>query len=410
MAVFAHQDRQADAPPLWQPGSIQADDAARDLARRSYAAQRSLMGYYFTEHWDYWAWMLVLALGFFAWVFSSFRKLRQHAAGPAVAGVAAGLPATPLALPANQRLHYLRPVPVSAALLVVFSLAPFFDLQPPAAYTDLLQLLLLATLTWLGWRSWPRRLFWFWLGVVGLFFALAFVYANRAPGLAARWLLLLLHVGAAGVGWQFWRYLRQTRLLATFVRPVALLYVGLNVLAALAGAAGRVSLAKVLSTTAGVALTQAVALSAFVRVVTEAFFLQAQRARLAGGLGTRFSFGKMESGLRKVLTGVVGVLWLMLVSTNLNLYNLLFRLLDHAVTNPHRLGTTTFYPGWRAALRRHYLRHGAAPALHRLRVWGGRRRLQRRYRPQGVVAGAHAAGHYWGWGAAGHAGLGAAGR
>ena len=342
---FAHQDRQADAPPLWQPGSIQADDAARDLARRSYAAQRSLMGYYFTEHWDYWAWMLVLALGFFAWVFSSFRKLRQHAAGPAVAEVAAGLPATPLALPANQRLHYLRPVPVSAALLVVFSLAPFFDLQPPAAYTDLLQLLLLATLTWLGWRSWPRRLFWFWLGVVGLFFALAFAYANRAPGLAARWLLLLLHVGAAGVGWQFWRYLRQTRLLATFVRPVALLYMGLNVLAALAGAAGRVSLAKVLSTTAGVALTQAVALSAFVRVVTEAFFLQAQRARLAGGLGTRFSFGKMESGLRKVLTGVVGVLWLMLVSTNLNLYNLLFRLLDHAVTNPHRLGTTTFTLG-----------------------------------------------------------------
>ena len=337
---FNRPGGRAELPPLWQPGSIRADDAARDLARRSYAAQRGLMGYYFTEHWDYWVWMLVLALGFFGWVFRNFRALRP-AAPEAVSNPAV---AAPLALPA-QRLHYLRPVPVAAALLVVFSLAPFLDLQPPAAYTDLLQVLLLATLTWLGWRSWPRRLFWFWLGVGALFFLLAFAYANRAPGLGARWLLLALNGGAAALGWRFWRFLRQTKLLATFVRPVALLYVGLNALAVLAGAAGRVSLAKLLSTTAGVALTQAVALSAFVRVVTEAFFLQAQHSRLAGGLGARFSFGKMESGLRKGLTVVVGALWLMLVSTNLNLYNLFYRLLDHALTAPHRLGTTTFTLG-----------------------------------------------------------------
>ncbi|MGI4832259.1 MAG: mechanosensitive ion channel domain-containing protein [Janthinobacterium lividum] len=339
---FNRQDRSAEQPPLWRPGSIRADDATRDLARRSYAAQRGLMGYYFAEHWDYWVWMLVLALGFFGWVFRNFRQLRQQAAVVPAAGSDAT--AGPLALPA-QRLRYLRPVPVAAALLVVFSLAPFFDLQPPAAYTDLLQLLLLATLTWLGGRSWPRPLFRFWLGVVALFFALAFAYANRAPGLGTRWLMLLLNGGAAALGWLFWRYLRQTKLLAAFVRPVALLYVGLHALAVLAGAAGRVSLAKLLSTTAGVALTQAVALSAFVRIITEAFFLQAQQSRLAGGLSARFSFGQLESALRKGLTVVVGVLWLMLVSTNLNLYNFFYRLIEHALTAPHRLGTTTFTLG-----------------------------------------------------------------
>ncbi|RZK27770.1 MAG: mechanosensitive ion channel, partial [Hymenobacter sp.] len=79
--------------------------------------------------------------------------------------------------------------------------------------------------------------------------------------------------------------------------------------------------------------------------VTEAFFLQAQRSRLAGGLGTRLSFGKMESGLRKILTVLVGVLWLMLFATNLNLYNLLFRVIEHTLTAPHRLGSTTFTLG-----------------------------------------------------------------
>jgi len=381
---FSRGGQQAELPPLWRPGSIQANDAARDLARRSYAAQRGLASYYFAEHWDYGVWMLLVALGFFGWVFRNFRSARRLAearataaeaptakepvAGVPAAAVAAAVPATappatavpataptaatdagtataaPLALP-MQRLYYLRPVPVAASLLVVFSLAPFLDLQPPATFIDLLQLLLLATLTWLGWRSWPRPLFWFWLGVVGLFFALAVTYSNRAPGLLGRWLMLLLNGGAAALGWAFWRYLRRTKLLAAFVRPVALFYVTLNALAVLAGASGRVSVAKLLSTTAGVALTQAVALSAFVRVVTEAFFLQAQHSRLAGGLGTRFSFGKMESGLRKGLTVVVGALWLMLVFTNLNLYNLFYHLIEHLLTAPHKLGSTVFTLG-----------------------------------------------------------------
>ena len=376
---FNRQDSRAQLPPLWQPARIRPDDAARALARRSYAAQRGLVGYYFREHWDYWAWMLVLALGFFGWVFGNFRSLRRLAAERAATTAPPAAPALPAAVPAPvtvaapaaaaapvtsaalvaamsatsstaaatalpppPRLHYLRPVPVAAALLVVFSLAPFFDLQPPAAYTDLLQLLLLLTLTWLGWRSWPRRLFWFWLGIVGAFFALTFAYANRAPGLGTRWLMLLLNGGAGALGWAFWRFLRRNPLLAAFVRPVALLYAGLNALALLADAAGRVSVAKLLSTTAGVALTQAVALAVFVRVVTEVFFLQAQQSQLAGGLGARLQVGQLESGLRKLLTVVVGVLWLMLVSTNLNLYNLFYRLIEHALTAPHQLGSTTF--------------------------------------------------------------------
>ncbi|RZK22968.1 MAG: mechanosensitive ion channel, partial [Hymenobacter sp.] len=337
MGRFNGRNRPAELPPLWQPGSIRADDQASALVRQSYAAQRPLIGYYFSENWSYWVWMVLLAAGFFSWVFRNFRALRLVAADQPTA-------TAPLEVP-EHRLHYLRPVPVAAALLVVFSLAPFFDLQAPAAYTDLLQLLLLVTLTALGWRSWPRPLFWYWVGIVAAFFALTFAYAVRAPGLGVRWLALLLNVAAAGLGWRFWRYLKQNRLLAGFVRPVALLFIGLNILAGLASAYGRVSVAKMFTTTAIFGLTQVVALSAFVRVVTEAFYLQVQRSRRAGGLSGRFGFGKMESGLRKGLTAIVGVLWLMLFTTNLNLYNLFYRVIGHALTAPHQLGSTTFTLG-----------------------------------------------------------------
>ncbi|WP_223649848.1 mechanosensitive ion channel family protein [Hymenobacter psoromatis] len=338
---FGRLSDQAELPPLWQPGRIQTNEQASALARRSYAAQRSLIGYYFREHWDYWVWMVLLAGGFFAWVAGNFRALRRSASAGGVGPAA--LPG-PVALP-GHRLHYLRPVPVAAALLVVFSLAPFFDLQPPAAYTDSLQLLLLTALTALGWRSWPRPLFWYWVGIVAAFFVLNFAYAQRAPGLSTRWAMLLLNAGAVVLGGRFWRFLGHHRLLAGFVRPVALLFVGLNALALIATATGRVSLAKLLTTAAIFGLTQVVALAAFVRIVTEAFYLQVQRSRDADGLSASLSFGKMERGLRHALTAVVSVLWLMLFTANLNLYNLFYRLIERLLTTPHRLGSTTFTVG-----------------------------------------------------------------
>lgn len=338
MGRFNRSNSQAELPPLWRPGSIQADERASALVRQSYAAQRSLVSYYFRENWHYWVWMVVLGGGFFGWVFRNFRALRLAAAKQDPTAPA------PLEVP-EHRLHYLRPVPVASSLLVVFSLAPFFDLNAPATYTSLLQLLLLTTVSVLGWRSWPRSLFWYWVGIVVAFFALTFAYAVRAPGLGVRWLALLLNVTAMGLGWRFWRYLRQHRLLAGFVRPVALLFIGLNGLAVLASAYGRVSLAKMFTTAAIYGLTEVVALSAFVRVVTEAFYVQVRRTRQGGALGNRFSFGKIESGLRKALTGVVGVLWLMLFASNLNLYTLFARVIEHTLTAPHQLGSTTFTVG-----------------------------------------------------------------
>ena len=99
------------------------------------------------------------------------------------------------------------------------------------------------------------------------------------------------------------------------------------------------------TTTAIFGLTQVVALAAFVRIVTEAFYLQVQRSRTADGRSGRLVFGKIESGLRKGLTVVVGILWLMLFTTNLNLYNLFYRLIDNLLTAPHKLGSTTFTLG-----------------------------------------------------------------
>ncbi|MBO0358038.1 mechanosensitive ion channel [Hymenobacter sp. BT186] len=317
--------------PLWQTATPDADAppaAAGQLVRESYASQQRLLRYYFTTNWHFGAWMLVVGLVFFAWVFRNFRLVSQAAAAPS---------------PEEQPFRYLRPVPIAGTLVVVFSVAPFFDLNPPAAYTDLLELLLLVSLSVLLARSWARRHFWYWLGVVGLFLGLTFVYAASEPGTGMRWAMFLLNLAAVGLGVALQRQLRNGGLkLAAFVPPVVVLFIVLNALAAVCNFTGRVSIAKVFSSSAILGLTQIIALSAFVRLLTEAFHLQMQRSRLAGGAAARFNFQKIEQGLRLVLSVVVCTLWLMSFTANLSVFQPIFRFLEYVLTMPHHLGSITF--------------------------------------------------------------------
>lgn len=329
---FSRRTLEPGNEPLWRASStdVSQQAATGQLVRESYTSQRRLLRYYFGQNWHFGAWMAVLGLSFFLWVFRNFRQVSKTPAAPS---------------PQQQPFRYLRPVPIAGMLVLVFSLAPFFDLTPPAAYTDLLQLLLIISLSVLLGRSWPRRDFLYWLGIVGLFLGLTFTYAASAPGPGLRWAMLLLNLAAVALGVGLQRRLRQGLRMAAFVLPVVYLFIGLNALAALCNLTGRLSLAKVFSSTAILGLTQIFALSVLVRLLTEAFHLQMQRSRLAGGAAARFNFQKIEQGLRLVLSVVVGALWLMTFTANLNIFRPLYRFLETLLTTAHHLGSITFTLG-----------------------------------------------------------------
>ncbi|WP_324678319.1 mechanosensitive ion channel family protein [Hymenobacter sp. GOD-10R] len=316
-------------PPLWRASAIDASRqaAAGQLVRESYTSQRRLMRYYFSENWHFGVWMVLIGAVFFFWVFRNFRVVNAATNSE------------------KQPFRYLRPVPVVGTLVVVFSMAPFFDLNPPAAYTDLLELLLLLVLSVLLGRSWPRQQFLYWLGIVGLFFGLTFVYAANEPSPGLRWAMLLLNLTALGVGIGFRRELQRGPKLAAFVPPVIVLFLVLNLLAILCNLTGRLSLAKVFSSSGILGLTQIISLSAFVRLLTEAFHLQMQRSRLGGGMAMHFNFRKIEQGLRLVLSMVVCGLWLMTFTSNLNVFRPLYGFFEYLLTTPHHMGSLTFTVG-----------------------------------------------------------------
>jgi len=329
MRRFNRRTLAPNNPPLWQAAAADAHQqaATSQLVRQSYASQRGLMRYYFSNNWHYGVWMMLLGTGFFWWVVRNFRVVK---AAPA---------------PTHPPFRYLQPVPLAGTLVVVFSVAPFFDLNPPAAYTDLLELLLLLCLSVLLGRSWPRRQVGYWLGFVGLFFGLTYVYAASTPTPGLRWAMLVLNLVAILVGIGFRRELQRGPRLAAFVPPVVILFMVMNGLAALCNLTGRLSLAKTLSSAAILGLTGIIALSVVVRLLTEAFHLQMQQSRLANGSAARFNFHKIEPGLRVGLSVVVCGLWIMSFTSNVNLFQPLFHLLERFLTTEHHLGSITYSVG-----------------------------------------------------------------
>ncbi len=323
---FGRTTIEAAYPPLWAVRAAPAPPADPDAAHAA-ADQREIIDFYFANNWDNWVFMALIGLVFYGWVAFNYRRVRAHT------------------LDLEMPFRYLRPGPVAATGVVVFSLAPALELHPPPVYLALLQALLLLALTAVFVRSWARPLFRYWLGLVAFFVLMAITNANTATGLGARWSLLLLNGLAVGLGGLLLLRLRETMAQLRFLVPITGLFVGLNVAAAVCNVFGRLSLAKMFSTAAIFGLTQGIGLAVFVELFTEAFHLQILGSRTAAGGAATFDFDKIEARLLRLLTGVAGALWLLVFTSNLNLHTALYTALEQLLTTPHTLGSTPFTLG-----------------------------------------------------------------
>ncbi|MDB5234628.1 MAG: hypothetical protein JWR44_1621 [Hymenobacter sp.] len=327
MRRFGRTSVKAAYPPLWAARAVPTvpTDPVKKSKKSKY--RREIIGFYFANNWDNWAYMALIGLVFYGWVTFNYRRAKK-----------AGLVL-------EEPFRYLRPGPVAATFVVMFSLAPALELHPPPIYLALLQLLLLVALTAVFARSWPRRLFWYWLGLVAFFVWLGVANVNATTGLGARWGLLLLNLLAVGVGtfllWRLRRLLTKLR----FMVPVTGLFVLLNALAIVCNVVGRLSMAKMFSSAAIFGLTQGIGLAVFMELFTEAFHLQILCSRQAAGSTVAFDYDKIEPQLMRLLAVLAGALWLLVFTSNLNVYPLIYGTFERFLTATRVLGSTEFTYG-----------------------------------------------------------------
>jgi potassium efflux system protein len=303
-----------------------------ELAARSYNGQRRIMGYFIRQNWDDYIYVLLLGGLFFFWVWYNFRRIGKS---PDADKIMQAVP-----------LNYLRRHPVSASLVVMLSIIPFFDVDAPAAYAHLIQLPLLITLCVIFATRWPKKYFYYWLFLIGLYVLFSAANLVLVPRMSVRYWLLLLQLVSVSLGYIAINRITRKISLNWAVRIVVILYEVCNVLAILCNAWGRLSLSKLLSTSAIFGLAQAVGLAVFVNCLMEAFSLQSAASKLdATGPTISLFYSKVHKGLYRMLLILSSFTWLIVFAINMDIFDPLYRVVTHWLNISRSVGSISFRLG-----------------------------------------------------------------
>ena len=272
----------------------------------------------------------LLGIAFLWWVMRNLRILRRTGKTDSLQ---------------TYNISHLSLHPVLSAFAVIFSLAPLFDLQAPAVYMQFVQFLLVITLTLLYRKQWPRNIFQYWIAIAALFIAFSLTNHILVPSFWQRCFIIGLNAGAIVLGLLFRKALPRDHQLGRFIRVVLILLVVMNALSILANISGRLTLANMFSMTSVIGVTQVIGLSALVKILVEAVLLQIHTSRVQQSLVNSFDPEPIVRDFRKPLLGVVLLIWLVVFTANLNIYDALFSGISNILNAQQNIGNTSFTAG-----------------------------------------------------------------
>ena len=314
---------------LWDIHTATTLDEVTYYTARSFNERMRVLKYYLTLNTRDWLTIVLIGLVFFFWIFRNFRRVKS----------------VPAAGQEAVTFKYIQPVPVLSTLIFILSVAPFYGFDQPALYVEILQLLVLIPLTLLFSRIWPRQLFFYWCVLVALCALTSVMNVIITPGWPLRFFLISLNIVSVIFGIRFFPAYNKTLPLGKIVRVVIVLYIIMNALALIANIAGRLTLAKIL-TSAGVAgLTQIIGLFVLVYMSIEVFYLQMKSTRISSGMATKFSYADIQTGLFTLLSVGAVIFWLLTFATNLEIYNAVRAFLVELLNTSRRVGSTSFTIG-----------------------------------------------------------------
>ncbi|HUB60432.1 MAG TPA: mechanosensitive ion channel domain-containing protein [Puia sp.] len=328
-----------ERPYLWEPMITSPPTPTNSGFANSISSEQKLVKYYFSNTRNKRFWLLLTGLAFFYWVFFNYRSLRRLNA-----------------LNTLDEFHFLflRPWPVAATLVFLLSLAPLFDIHAPATYIESTQFLLMLVLSVIFYRLLPGDLFKGWCIFLLLFLVMPVIRILGISAYLERWADLFQSAASAALGifgliirkrWIPGPGKRFTGARANFIIGAVGLYILLNLAAIFCNMAGRVTLSQIFAGTAVYSLAQIVSLTVFVRIVVECFLLQIQSSRVRKRYPIHFDFDIIGRPVTRGTAILAALLWLIVFTTNLNLFDAINDWLTSALTTVRTVGSFSFTLG-----------------------------------------------------------------
>jgi len=298
--------------------------------QQSFNERMKTLKYYLELNISNWLSILVIGLLYFFWAFRNFRNVKAS---------------TTAENQEDLKFTYLLPVPVLSTFVFMLNIAPFYGLNQPAIYVEVLHLAMLIPLTIVFWRLWSKQLLIYWCLFVLLSAIIFVMNAIITPGWPLRFLLMAVNLSSVLLGLRFLSAYNKNMSLGRIVKWVAILYIVMNLLAIIANVSGRLTVGKIFTSTAIVGLTQITGLFVFVPMLVEAFYLQMKSRRLSGGMSLKFDYTDIKEGLYNLLAAAAIFCWLITFATNLEIYPAIVSFLDGLLNTPRMVGSTAFSIG-----------------------------------------------------------------
>ncbi len=319
---------QKEVPYLWE--TVTRKNSGRLIVDYSKSADNlnAAAHYYFVNTRSQRQWLVAGGMLIFLWIAWNFRSVKRR---------------DKMEETGMFRFIFVSPLPFATALIVMLTLAPLTDLNAPAIYLEAVQFVLMMILTVVFWKRWPKDLFYGWCLIIGLFLVVPLGNLLYVPFTGQRWLMFLDDAAACAFGVYFFRHIYKADLR---IRPNLLtaagFYAFFNLAAAVSNLFGRLTLTKILGTTAVYGFAQMISLTVFVRIITEAFLLQIFASRLRKNYAGPFVYAPIQKNLTRAATVLAIALWLIVFATNLNLYDSIVDALGSFFMLQRQIGSFTF--------------------------------------------------------------------
>ncbi len=293
--------------------------------RKFINGEQEISAYYFVYTRSSRMLLVFICLTFFLWVFFNFRSLKQRDR-----------------LEALDDRSLLSPQPYLITFLMLFTLAPIFDLRAPALYIESVQVLLAILLTAFFRKRLPTKLFYYWCIFVVFLLAPVFLRLLGMPARYQRWLLLFLTISSAVYGFVIWKKLDEQAKKYKMILLTGFIYTVFAIIATLCNIFGRFTLTQIFYSTGVSALLNAISLTILAKVLVEAFLLQMKSSRIRKGYPEYFDWLPITSGLKRFTGAGVMIIWLLIFTTNLNIFDGLYEAVMEILSEKRTIGNFSF--------------------------------------------------------------------
>lgn len=238
--------------------------------------------------------------------------------------VAKKLAKNPLSL-LQEKAPTIAHYPILATLLIVGALSPFFSQEEPASFTLCIWLLVTVLYTYLFTKNKTIQLNTEWWVMILFFILFSGFNLLIQTTQAERWIHLLLVGASLTLGLSLLRKYHQITIHPGFpVKAVILIFIGLNILSIIFNVIGSFILAKYFAASAITGLLTARILYSLIDLIMETIWLYEVQYRNSLITDYKADIEALNKKLKTFFTGFVGIIWLIILSRNLNIYDIFF--------------------------------------------------------------------------------------